>query len=153
MIDKTFKYLKIGYYSCITVVIVFFILVFQYVAKHNPELTYVGLERWSIIITLLGIFATLKYLHPKILLSKYSTSKKVAKAYALKYFLRLIALLCIYAFNLTCYILTGSKNFIYLAFIIIFALFLCAPNKSHIEDDISNIADQEIEETEKEEEI
>lgn len=150
MIDKTVKYLKIEYYSCIAVVIALFIIVFQYVEKHNSGLSYVGLGRWSIIITLLGIFAALKYLHPKVVISKCNDLNKAVKIYILKYFLRLIALLFIYAFNLTCYIVTGSKNFIYLAFIIIFALFLCAPNKSHIEDDISNAVNQE-DEDEKEE--
>lgn len=149
--DNTLKYLKIGYYSCIVVVIALFIIVFQYVAKHNAELNYVGLERWSIIITLAGIFATLKYLHPKVLLSKYTSINKAVKAYALKYLLRLLALLFIYAFNLTCYLVTGSKNFIYLAFIIIFALFLCAPNKSHIEDDITDLTNQDEDKNNKEE--
>lgn len=146
MIDKTFKYLKIGYFSCIAVVIALFILIFQYVEHHNASLTYVGLERWSIIITLLGTFAALKYLHPKVEILSNNGLKKGIKTYLFKYLLRLLSLLIIYAFNLTCYLVTGSKNFIYLAFILIFALFLCAPNKLHIEyieDDIADITEPE----------
>lgn len=144
--SKTFKYLKISYYSCIVVVITFFILVFLYVEKHNPQHEYVGLERWAIIITLCGIFGALKYLHPKVLLTQAGSIDKAIKTYVRKYFLRLVSILAIFAFNLTSYIITGSKNFIYLAFIVIFVLFLCAPNQLHIEKEEDNLSDVEPEE-------
>lgn len=134
MIEKRFKYLKIGYLGYLIAIIGAFIITFLYAKQQNTAVeNYVALQRWAIIITLFGIFASLKYLHPKIKKEEKNNVRKTLHRYSYIYILRLLSLLIIYSFNLSCYIITSSKNFIFLAFICIFAVFLCAPNKSHIE--------------------
>jgi hypothetical protein len=135
MILKTHKLLKSVYISCIIVAIIGFIADVLYTAKNVIVIENSGLERWAIIITLAGIFGALRLLHPKLKDTEKSDIQTAIQRYKTKYFARLISLLSICTFNLISFTITGSKNFVFLAFITIFAMFLCTPNKKHLEEE------------------
>lgn len=139
MLEKTLKKMKLIYWSCVIIMLSAFVLDVLYVSKYseiyaqllqNPEL-----ERWGIIITLGGIFASLKLLHPRLNETDKVDEETAIKKYFTKYMIRLGALISISVFNLICLDATASENFKYLAFISIFALFLCTPNKTSIENE------------------
>lgn len=109
-----------------------------YVTKYIQAIENVGLERWGIILTLGGIFASLKFLHPTIKDYDEKDTAILLKKYSKKYYLRLVSLLAVFSFNIICLHITGIKNFMFLAFITIFAIFLCAPSRKHIELEIEN---------------
>ncbi len=133
MIDKTLRQLKTSFIICIAVSILIFIADTLYTVKYVSPIGNIVLERWSIIVTLFGIFASLKLLHPKLKESDKNNPDTAAKTYKRKYYFRLLVLMLIYAFNIACLHFTGIKNFMFLALITIFALFLCAPNRQHVE--------------------
>lgn len=133
MQEIIYKRLRILFIIFILLVITSFILDVLYTAKHKIFIENVVLQQWAIIVTLLGIFGSLKFLRPKVILTELSFEKKGIKTYVIKYFVRLTALVCIYIFNLTNFTITGSKNFLFLAFITIFAMFLCSPNRRLVE--------------------
>ncbi len=132
MQDKTFKQLKTIFTACMGIVILVFIFDVLYTTKYVTPIENVALERWSIIITLGGIFASLRLLHPKLKEQEKVSPEIARKKYTSKYYIRLAALIAVYGMNITCLYFTGVKNFMFLAFITIFALFLCAPNKQHM---------------------
>lgn len=136
MLDKTHKQLKLIYWSCVIIMFIAFVLDVLYTSKYTLPIENTGLERWGIIITLGGIFASLKLLHPRLSENDKSINTETAlKKYYTKYITRLGALIAISIFNLICLNLTAIENFRYLAFLSIFALLLCAPNKTHIENE------------------
>ena len=136
--EKTYKYLRIVFILSILIVLGGFIFdVLHMRGKIVSE--NVALERWAILITLFGIFGSLKYLRPQIIEVDFDMINSGIKIYVRKYFVRLVALLSIYAFNLINFTITGSRNFLFLAFITIFAMFLCAPSKKQVEIKSNNI--------------
>lgn len=139
MIDKIFKQLKIVFISCVTLSIISFIIDVLYTTKYVLPVENIILERWCIIITLFGIFASIKLLHPKLKDSDKEDANTAVKIYARKYYFRLFVLMAVYVLNIVCLHFTGVKNFLFLAFITIFALFLCAPNKQQIEAEKPNL--------------
>jgi len=139
MPDKVFKQLRIIYILSIIVLLTAFVADVLYTTKYMQQpIENVTLERWSIILSLFGIFASLKLLHPKLKESDKKDSDAAIKKYASKYYLRLLILAGICIFNIACLHFTGVKNFMFLAFITIFAVFLCAPNKQPIEKEIND---------------
>lgn len=114
-----------------------FVLDVLYTSKYTVPIENTGLERWGIIITLGGIFASLKLLHPRLKEIDKTNDETAIKKYFIKYLIRLSALISISIFNLICLNTTAIENFRYLAFISIFALFLCIPNKASIENEIT----------------
>lgn len=118
--------------------IIIFVFDVLYTSKYTQPIENAVLEQWGIIITLGGIFASLKLLHPKLKESEKTNVEVAKKKYSVKYIIRLGAVMSIAAFNLICLNITAIENFKYLAFISIFALFLCAPNKVHIESESNN---------------
>ncbi len=141
MLDKLHRKLKLIYWSCVIIMLVAFVLDVVYTSKYTQPIENVALERWAIIFTLGGIFASLKLLHPRLNESDKTDAKTALKKYFIKYMIRLGTLLSISVFNLICLNTTGIKNFKYLAFISIFALFLCIPGKAGIENE-TNITEQ-----------
>ncbi|PXV64692.1 hypothetical protein CLV62_10918 [Dysgonomonas alginatilytica] len=135
MLDKTHKQLKLIYWSCVIIMFIAFVLDVLYTSKYTLPTENTGLERWGIIITLGGIFASLKLLHPRLNESDKTDTETALRKYFTKYIIRLTALVSVSVFNLICLNLTGIENFRYLAFLSVFALFLCAPNKAHIESE------------------
>lgn len=135
MLDKTHKQLKLIYWSCVIIMFITFVLDVLYTSKYTLPIENTGLERWGIIITLGGIFASLKLLHPRLNESDRTDTETALKKYFSKYITRLAALIAISIFNLICLNLTAIENFRYLAFLSIFALLLCAPSKTHIENE------------------
>lgn len=135
MLEKTHKKLKIIYWSCIIIMLIAFVLDVLYTSKYTQPINNDTLERWGIIITLGGIFASLKLLHPKLKDSEKANEEVALKKYYIKYMIRLGAIILISVFNLICLNTTAIENFRYLAFISIFALFLCAPSKAQIENE------------------
>lgn len=138
MLEKTHKKLKLIYWSCVIIMLLAFVLDVLYTSKYTQPIENTGLERWGIIITLGGIFASLKLLHPRLKESDKIDKEIAIEKYFTKYIIRLGALIAISIFNLICLNTTAIENFRYLAFISIFALFLCAPNKVSIENETNN---------------
>ncbi len=137
MLDKTHNKLKLIYWSCVIIMLLAFVLDVLYTSKYTVPIENTGLERWGIIITLGGIFASLKLLHPRLKEMDKTNDETAIKKYFIKYLIRLSALISISVFNLVCLNTTAIENFRYLAFISIFALFLCIPNKTSIENEIT----------------
>ena len=137
MLDKTHKKLKLIYWGCVIIMLLAFVLDVLYTSKYTVPVENTGLERWGIIITLGGIFASLKLLHPHLKETDKTNDETAIKKYFNKYLVRLSALISISVFNLICLNTTAIENFRYLAFISIFALFLCIPNKASIENEIT----------------
>lgn len=137
MLDKTHNKLKLIYWSCVIIMLLAFVLDVLYTSKYTVPIENTGLERWGIIITLGGIFASLKLLHPRLKEIDKTNDETAIKKYFIKYLIRLSALISISIFNLICLNTTAIENFRYLAFISIFALFLCIPNKASIENEIT----------------
>ena len=137
MLDKTHNKLKLIYWSCVIIMLLAFVLDVLYTSKYTLPIKNTGLERWGIIITLGGIFASLKLLHPRLKEIDKTNDETAIKKYFIKYLIRLSALISISIFNLICLNTTAIENFRYLAFISIFALFLCIPNKASIENEIT----------------
>lgn len=137
MLDKTHNKLKLIYWSCVIIMLLAFVLDVLYTSKYTLPIENTGLERWGIIITLGGIFASLKLLHPRLKEIDKTNDETAIKKYFIKYLIRLSALISISIFNLICLNTTAIENFRYLAFISIFALFLCIPNKGSIENEIA----------------
>ncbi len=137
MLDKTHNKLKLIYWSCVIIMLLAFVLDVLYTSKYTVPIENTGLERWGIIITLGGIFASLKLLHPRLKEIDKTNDETAIKKYFIKYLIRLSTLISISVFNLVCLNTTAIENFRYLAFISIFALFLCIPNKASIENEIT----------------
>lgn len=135
MLEKTHRQLKLIYWSCVIMMLLAFVLDVLYTSKYTLPIENTGLEQWGIIITLVGIFASLKLLHPRLNDTDRIDTGTATKKYFTKYIIRLTALISVSVFNLICLNVTAIDNFRYLAFISIFALFLCAPNKAHIENE------------------
>jgi len=133
--NKFQKILKSTFIVSIIISVIAFILVVAYTTKYEINSPNVILERYAILITLIGIPLSLKLFHYK--LKKTDTAKPLLylKKYRLYYFIRLGILLFIYLFNIISLYITGSKNFYFMVIIIIFAFFLCAPHKVHINKD------------------
>lgn len=142
---KTYRKQKLLFFAVVILSTVAFVADVLYTAKHVTVTENVVLERWGIIITLAGIFSALKLLHPKLKEEDKSDKAGALKKYYNKYCLRLLLLGTICAFNLLCLYITGVKNFTYMAFISIFAMLLCAPNKKHIEFEIQKEKENENE--------
>lgn len=138
MPEKTLKKLKIGFITCISLCTLFLAADALYTTKYTEPVSNVALERWSIIITLFGIYAALKLLHPRLKDEDRISEEHASKKYVTKYYTRLILLIVLFVFNAAAMHITGIKNFIFLGFITIFAMFLCAPNRTQIESEIKN---------------
>lgn len=135
MIDKTYRNLRITYFFSIAIILIAFVFDVLYTTKYIVPTEYVVLERWAIIITLGGIYGILKMLHPRLKKEEKPTAETAVKKYITKYYTRHVALIALCVFNMSCLIITGIKNFTFLTIITIFALFLCIPNKKHIEEE------------------
>lgn len=139
MLDKTFKNLRITYFSSIVLIILIFIYDVLYTTKYVAHSENVILERWSIIITLGGIYGILKMLHPRLNDAIRANTEDAIKKYATKYYIRHFSLVLLCVFNMSCLAITGIKNFTFLTIITIFAMFLCIPNKKHLEEETKHI--------------
>lgn len=149
-IEQTSKKLRLIFVICITSGFVGFIADVLYTSKHVVITEHVAWERWGIIITLAGIFAALKILHPKLNNTDRLDETSALKKYVSKYLIRIALLVGICIFNLTSLYITGIKNFTYMAFITIFAMLLCAPSRKHIENEIKELEEEVVVEDEKE---
>lgn len=110
-----------------------FIIEVLYTSKNVMPTENTGLERWAILITMAGIVGALKFLHPRLNDSEKSDKNLAKRKYTKLYIMRLMSLLAIFLFNIISLNFTGSRNFVFLAFITIFAVFLCVPNQKYIE--------------------
>lgn len=127
--------MRIVYYILVILTILAFVYDYLYTTKYVVPVENTTLERWAIILTLGGIFATLKYLHPKLKEQDREDADCAVKKYKVKYYIRFASILAIAVFNLVCLNITGLQNFSFLCIITIFAMFLCIPNKKHLEEE------------------
>lgn len=141
MVDKVLKQLRIVFVLSLVFAVVSLSADILYSLRINP-VENVALERWGIIITLFGIFGSLKLLHPKLNKEEKMNKQEALKKYAMKYCLRLSALLLIFLFNLVSLHITGVENFIFLGIITIFAMLFCVPSKENIESETQVYEDQ-----------
>jgi len=134
-LNKLNSKLRLYHIVTIGISIVSFMLVVAYTTKYEINLHNVILERYAIIITLIGIPASLKLYHNKLKALKASKKNDTyLNAYKIQYIIRLSILTIICYFNIISLYITGSKNFYFMVIVTIFAFFLCAPQKLHIED-------------------
>jgi len=139
VLDKTVKRLKLTFFITLAFSIVSFIIeAILYILKSLEISENAALERWAIIITMGGIFAALKLFHPKLNDDEKQNEETARSRYVLKYNIRLSILLFVYIFNMACLYFTGTKNFMFLGFITIFAMLLCIPNKQSVESEVEN---------------
>jgi hypothetical protein len=132
---KTIRILRIIYRIFMFAAILAFLCeTLLILAKKMQPINNTGLEQWSIILTLASIFITIRLMY---LLNKNNTHIPV-KQYIIKYCAEFAILVTVFAFNAICFYFTGVKNFMFLAFICIFAMFLCAPNKRIVSGEIEN---------------
>lgn len=137
MYSKTFKKLRLLYIFCVAFAILVFIFDALYVTKNVEPVNHVALESWSIIITLAGIYISIKFLHPGSDYKQNQSSKdEYLKKYSGKFYARLGAMMGIFIFNIGCLHFTGVKNFIFQSAITIFALFFCAPDKNQTRNEL-----------------
>lgn len=133
-IDKLNFGLKIYYATTIVISIIAFMLTVAYTTKYSISAPNTILERYSIIITLIGIPLSLKIFHNKLKSLKLGTIEAFSKGYKQQYIIRLSILTIICFFNIGSLYITGSKNFYFMVIVTIFAFFLCAPQKARIDE-------------------
>lgn len=132
---KLHSTLKLLFAGAIIISVLAFMLVVAYTTKYDISSPSVILERYAIVITLIGIPLSLKLFHDKLKKTDASDTQLYMQKYRLYYLLRMGALLFIYLFNTVSLYITGSKNFYFMVIITIFAFFLCAPQKVYIDTD------------------
>lgn len=145
MISKRHKQLKVVFILCAIFMIAVFIVDVLYVTKYVAPTENTGLERWAIIITMAGIVGALKFLHPRINDEERTDRDLAKRQYTKLYIMRLTSLFAIFLFNMISLNFTGSKNFVFLAFITIFAIFLCMPNLKYFETQVNGVEKDEEE--------
>jgi len=128
MKNKIYRNLKYIYTGCVIFAILIFVFDVLYVMKNVMPVNHVALESWAIIITLAGIYASIRFLHPGI--KGQQSNEADLKKYIYTYYARLASIMGIFIFNIVCLHFTGVKNFIFQSAIVIFALFFCAPDKN-----------------------
>ena len=127
------KKLNIAFLISLILSTVIVLIVFFVVKKINNPTPSVVLERYAILITLAAIPLSLKVFHSQMEKLKKNNPEDYLKKYQMYYLMRLGILECVYLFNLASLYITGAKNFILIIIVIIFALCLCAPKKTHLE--------------------
>lgn len=124
--NPAYKRLKFLYIVVLLLTIASFIAGVLYTARNKIQSDSIPLEQWSIVATLAGIYIFLRLFgRPK--------QGVVSTNYTLKYCIKLAGLITIYLFDLINFTNSGSKNFIFLAFITIFAIILCKPNTNRVQ--------------------
>jgi hypothetical protein len=132
--SSTYRRLRLIYIGSIAVSTLLFIAVFLMNEGRQP-IESILLERYAILITLIGIPLALKLFHNKTKVLNTSEIVDYLRKYYKQYVLRLIILELIFLFNLISLHRTGEKNFIFMIIITIFALVLCAPQKANLEEE------------------
>lgn len=133
--DKLHLQLKIYYILSIVICVIAFLLSVAYTQKYNVMQSNVMLERYGIIVTLLGIPLALKLFHSRINKLTKTNFQEYLKKYRFEYLIRLFLLNTICFFNIVSLYITGSKNFYFMVIVTIFAFFLCAPQKAYPENE------------------
>lgn len=123
--NKTHFRLKAIYISIIAIAFIAAFLSYVYITKYDINIPCITLERYAIMLTLIGIPCTLKFLHDKIKALDGKNQKKYQQLYILR--LSILAVICF--FNLISFYFTGTKNFFFMAMISIFAMLLCPLQK------------------------
>ena len=131
---KTISKLKLFFVSAVAISVILFMLTVAYTQKYEVSISNIILERYAIIVTLIGIPVALKLFHNNIKKINNKDLPIYLKKYTQQYILRLSILLSICFFNIAALFFTGSKNFYFMVIVSIFAMFLCIPQKSNIED-------------------
>ncbi|NDW17851.1 hypothetical protein D0T53_02830 [Dysgonomonas sp. 216] len=127
---KLGKGLKLYFVFSVFILSIFFIYTVIYTIRYNVWSPNEVLERYVILLTLIGIPGILRLFYVqnnKII--NYSTEKYI-KLYKKYYILRLTVLNCIAIVNIISLHISGSKNFIYMTIIVIFVFFFCIPQKT-----------------------
>lgn len=106
-----------------------FILVLLFVTKNEISTTNVILERYGIIVTLIGIPLALRIFHKNMQKASSADKSTLNKTYKKNFYMRLAILSFIAIFDIVALYTTGSKNFIFMTIITIFAFFLSLPQK------------------------
>ena len=121
--------LTIYYIISILIVIIGFVFTASHVKNFISNDSSIILERYAILITLAAIPLALKLFHRQVKKLNKTDISIYLKKYQTLYVARLLILVIICAFNITCLYITASKNFYFLIIITIFAFFLCFPQK------------------------
>lgn len=133
-LDKLHLRLRIYYIATIVVSIIVFMLTVAYTTKYSINSPNIILERYAIIITLIGIPASLRFFHKKLKTLDHQNDSTYKSIYKTQYIIRLSILTMICFFNIVSLYITGSKNFYFMVIVSIFAFLLCAPQKIRIEE-------------------
>jgi hypothetical protein len=98
----------------------------------HGTLPHVTLERYGILVTLVGIPGALKAYHYFMKKNPGHSEQSNLNFYVRIYFLRLMILGIVLLVNLLGLYITGGRNFFYMIFITLVAFLICLPNKSEI---------------------
>ncbi len=133
-IKKTHRYLQIVFILTFLIGIVLFIgttllRLREILHGSTPNLL---MERYGIVITLIAIPASLKVYHYFVSKMANQPEKSKLDFYTRIYFLRLLILGFVLAFDAIGLYTTGSRNFFYMIFITLVTFLFCLPNKSEI---------------------
>ena len=131
-LNKTFRQLQIICFSFIVLGIILFcastvlrLKLILHGAVANPVL-----ERYGILLALIGIPVALKiyqYLMTRIVLQ---TQEKKVNYYRMVYLVRLMILELVLFLNAVGLYMTGLRNFFFISFITLVAFLFCLPNKT-----------------------
>lgn len=98
----------------------------------------VTFERYAIILTLASIPLALKLFHNIVNKANKENNGNLEKTYKKAYFIRLAILDIAAIVSIAGFYLYEANNFIYMTIVILAALVFCYPNKSILDEDISN---------------
>lgn len=139
MIDKTLAiktYKTINRFFIVNVVLSIVLLHLAFFIRNDIAKDYTVYQLYIIVLTIIGISLSLILFQWQYTKIKFS---KNIKKYKSAFYTRLFIIDVLYIINVLSLYITGSKNFSFLAIILIFVLFLCAPNQKQIRNVLHSI--------------
>ena len=140
--NKTSKAIYTRLYLCFLISVIvttlLFILCVAYTSKYGINMPNITLERYGIIITLVGISGSIWMFSNVLNKADKTDFDSFLKKYQSQYFIRLAILLIVCSFNIMALYFTGAKNFYFMVIITIFAFSQCIPQKRHLIPDDEN---------------
>jgi len=126
---KLYQSLKIYFTASIILCGIAFILAFHITTKNQISEPDILLERYAIMLMLIGIPVSLRLFYKKTNNLQKSDENTYLSKYRLHYIIRLSIIDLICLFNISALYITGSRNFVYMSLITILVFFFCIPQK------------------------
>lgn len=127
--------LKIYFTISLTITVILLLFVADYTIRYSILAPNVMLERYGIMITIIAIPGALKLFQFFMNKQKKDNVGEYLSKYRFYYIVRLIILELVCFFNILSLYITGSKNFMFMTIITIFALFFCLPQMGNVREE------------------